>query len=276
MSPTLWKYSTSYKSWLPLSPPSDLVNKCGFAAYQSHLVMIGTRIQQGKLHIEVYKLDEDKGWLRENIDHVPEIQSLRRNTCMSASSEGKYLIVAWIENEWFMLMIFNGQKWEEKKGPKSISIGCRPGVIAHSGMLYLSENYNSFIHIHVASLESLLVVNSSGNDSVTWKNSNNIPKGISCSNLTVFSNHITMVTLLSLNTACVLAFVSDSNSWVELGEMKCNAQTAPSIIGLQDGRLLLMGKIRVENEANHTSVEPQFGILEAMTNGAIINLCYCA
>ena len=274
------KYSTSSGSWSQLPPPTGVeIEDYAITTYRGQLIWIGGRIYKSKYERELSRnifVMKDGNWREESnfIQPLPEsITSINR---ISASSDGKYLIIAASnKNNRGKFLIFNGCEWIETRGP-CIDNECAIGdVIVHNGVVYLIElkGYNCRV-CHMASLTSLLAFNSSG-----WKFLYIFDKH---SNLTVAGGHVVTTTYDSLHTLYILGFSTISNSWIELEKIECttemyaycNKKLLPNIVGIDDGKLLLMGRIKVNEsrpgghlQTSSTSESPQLDVLELTPKG---------
>lgn len=262
-----WKYSVSLCSWSPLPIPPGL-NGYGdnyvLATYQGQLVWIGGHVSNSE-HVyiltsnkRVFVFGEDEGW-KDTIPSLPV--EFHYMSGISASSEDNYLIIAWREDNYVKLLIFNGQEWTTKEGPPQCNESDKIDIIIHNGMVYVMNRCYGVSHFHVTSVESLLVTNDT-----SWKELKSIP--YEHSNLTLFGGYLTVVTKMS---SCALAFSPNSKTWIELCDFSHRtyslmySEPESSIIGLPNGTLLLMGAIRLD-KSNQIL---QFDVLEVTAKGML-------
>ena len=243
-----WKYSTLSGLWSQLSSPSGVeIEDFVITVYQDQLIWIGGWTYKSRYERELNRkifLMKNGIWDEERnfIQPLPEsVTSINR---ISASSDGKYLVILTSnKNDQVKLLIFDGSDWTKTYGPiRQCTIG---DIIVHSGTVYLIElrNYNSRF-CHITSLRCLLTDNNPG-----WKLSY-VFDGYS--NLTVASGHVVTVNYDSQNALCLMGFSTVSECWIELQKIECITQiyvdgnVLPNIVGMNNGRLLLMGRMKVK------------------------------
>ena len=285
----IWKYSAlSKKSWSPIPPPKEITDSSyTLTAYQSQLLLIGRKYNREGMLIIMNKFDEDKGWLPIEEVTIPPVDSMQSASDLSAISEGRCLVISWVKDERFQLMVFDGLKWKKVEGPK-----CRNGygssnMIVHEGTLYLSDR--RLDSIYSVPLESLL---HDGNKE--WESLPDLPckhmlyEG--AANLTFLNSSIlaTLIPSYTRGTSLVLALEPLTKSWIDLGEISCDVGrgASPRLVGLPPGdagntRLLAMGQIvRLEQRVPvggqvlipYTTLRHNFAILEISATG-MYSLC---
>ena len=255
----IWKYSIPDKSWLLVEPPQGIEiswNNYTLVAYRSHLVMIGGRRNQQD-NKKIFKLD-DGSWVTETA--LPDSAPHDCINNMSASSEGKYLVIAWIVNhESLKLLIFDGQNWRMQEGPSRFKREvCIPAILVKSEMLYLVDYQHSLVY--QASLKN--------SRELQWESINcYLHGGNLISNITIFGDNIAMVTDFSPDKARVLAFLPTYKSCTVLRELTFDTHNLPNIVSVADGKLLLMGVKEYSSLLQYDMMirNPQLGILQ-LTN----------
>ena len=262
---TPWKLSTSTSCWSQLPPPKGVeIKDYVITTYQGRLIWIGGLIYKSKYeHTPNRKIFVLKDVWTEDTDFIPPLpENVTSSSQISASSNGKNLIVVTsTRSHRFKLLIFDGHEWIEKDGPgQECTIG---DIIVHNGTVYLIEPSDHCRYCHTTSLKSLLAANEPG-----WRS---LDFPLRHSNLTVAGGHVVIVTNSSPYALYVLGFSTPSNSWIELKRVECktNLVIMPSIVGTDDGRLLLMGRIKViPNDPSQMLFKfPKFDIYELTAKG---------
>lgn len=245
--PIIWKYSIPKHTWSPLPYPEGILSdRVAITAYQSRLLVVAGdyRIsnygkQVDKLGDKVFVLKSDGSWEEDVISPLPDGLSMLN---ISASSEGSCLIVAWKEDYHIKLLIYDGHTWIKREGPKLGGIDRRINILFCDQTVFLTVSQEYPI-LHKTSLEELLAADSTDTSRQKWVDIQNIPRDHS--NLTLFCGHFTLVFRLTSSAVCVLVYLTASNTWMELGALNCDSQIMPNIVGLSDGRLLLIGRARI-------------------------------
>ena len=279
----IWKYSLSRRSWSPIPPPQEITDSnFTVTEYQSQLLLIGKKYNQKGMLIIMNKFDEDKGWLPIEDVTTPPIDSMQSASDFSAVSEGRCLIVSWVKDEQFQLLIFDGLTWKEVDGPKCCDGYRRPNMIVHERILYLSDCRHD--SIYSVPLESLLC-----DGSETWDRLPDLPykhklhEGAANLTLLNFSILATLIPSFTKDTSLVLALEPRTKSWIDLGEISCEVghTTSPRLVGLPPGsagntKLIAMGQIvRVERGVPvggqvlipYTALQRHFAVLEISATG---------
>ena len=263
---TPWKLSTLTGCWSQLSPPKGIeIEDYVITTYQGRLIWIGGMIHKSKYERnpsrKIFVLKD--AWT-EDTDFIPPLpESVTSTNSILASSDGKNLIIVTSPlSNIFKLLTFDGHEWIERDGPgQECTIG---DIIVHNGTVYLIEPSDNCHYCHTTSLKSLLAANEPD-----WR-SLDFPMGHS--NLTVAGGHVVIVTHARPNMLHVLGFSTISNSWIEL-ERKMQMHVIPSIVGTDNGRLLLMGRIKVNEPIPSDPSQslllefPQFNIYELTATG---------
>ena len=253
----IWKYSLSRKSWSPLITPlqDQKIPNYTLTEYQSQLLLIEKTSNQEGMLIIMNKFDEDKGWLPVEDVTTPPINSMQSASEFSAASEGRRLVISWVKDERFLLLVFDGLMWKEVDGPECQNgYGRRrPNLIVRDGILYLSDCRHGYMYS--VPLELLL-----RDGSKKWKRLPDLPckqmiyEG--AANLTLLNSNVlaTLIPSYTTGKSLVLVLKPFTKRWIDLGEISCDLGhgTLPRIVGLPTGsagntKLLVMGQIvRVE------------------------------
>ena len=243
------KYSMSSGSWSRLPSPTGVeIEDYAITTYRGRLIWIGGRIFKSKYERELSRnifVMKDGNWREESNFVHPLPESITSINRISASSDGKYLIIAASnKNNRGKFLIFDGCKWIETCGPCKDSECTVGDIIVHNGVVYLIElKDNNCRMCHMTSLKSLLAVNSLG-----WKFLYVFDQH---SNLTVAGGHVVTITYDLQHTLYILGFSTVSDSWIELEKIECTIEMSvygnvlPNIVGVDDGKVLLMGRIKV-------------------------------
>ena len=248
-----------------ITPPPHLRDYT-LTEYQSNLLLIGREYsyrQDKAPTLIVNKFDEDHGWLPvEDID-MSSINSVLASACnaktvLSAVSEGRHIIISWIADYRFKLLIIDGlNKCKEVEGPPSICRGLDhnswSNVMVHDGMLYLSDSKHT--SIYSIPLESL------GNGREEWDTLPDLPSKnfsrIGAPNLTIVNSSVLATIIpshrnidMSSSDSYVVALEPHTKSWIELGKISCDVSRKRyiKIVGLplesvRNADILVMGKI---------------------------------
>ena len=281
----IWKYSLSRKSWSPLITPlqDQKIPNYTLTEYQSQLLLIGTEYnQKDQMLIIMSKYDEDKGWLPVEDVTTPPINSLQFASEFSAVSEGGHFVISWVEDEQFLLLVFDGLNWKEVKGPKCRNVYGRPNLIVHDGILYLSDCIHA--SIYSVPLELLL-----GGDNNKWKSLPDLPYKTmvfeGAANLALLNSSILATLIPSYTTGKCLVFALEpfTKSWIDLGEISCGLghRASPRLVGLPPGsagniKLIAMGQIARDEPRDpiggqvlipFTALQHHFAVLEISATG---------
>ena len=268
----IWNYSITKNSMSWLSyPPNALNVSSGYQAlttYQSQLLWIGRYDEQSD-NITVFALvDETTHCWKEIMQDIPQLASPQSPIInfISAASEGRYLIV--VESMGYQgssALIFDGRSWRRIDSPSSTLAYAysETDIVIHNGTVYLSTQMG-FYEIF---LDACLATNH-----LVWKDSTYIPEACH-SNLTVLNGHIVVLTATPAYRStqsgdggyiCILAHEPIADVWVVLKKLECHlCWSVPSIVGLPDGRLLILGVVPDPQQA------PQFNVLEITAKGKI-------
>ena len=240
--------SISSCSWSPLPIPHGL--RCDMfgesyvlATYQGQLYWIGGEISESNNKIvpskKIFVFDEEDGWKEDStIPPLPIAPTISMSNNVSASSEGKYLVLAWGKNNQIKIVLYDGKEWKVSDGPVRSETTGKIDVMIHNQIVFLmdhSANRWRDSGFYKASVESL---------TGRWEYLKNIP--YEHSNLAVFGDCLVTATE---NPICMLAYIPGSNRWIQLCDLNSEmlysslCTPAPSIIGLSCGTLLLMGKM---------------------------------
>ena len=250
---TLWKYSTTTHCWSQLSPPLEIqIEDYLITCYQGQLIWIGGTTPKSRNEYEpnrnIFVLN-DSEW-REDRDFVLPLPTYVSSTHrILASSDDKYLTV--IMNDGSDLLIFDGREWIKRNRPSQYC----SNILVHRGTVYVMVQSNGD-YCYIISLKSLL------EEEYNWKR---LPSPHKHANLTVAGGHVVTVSTDSPYMFCVLGLSPMSDSWIELYTIKCETHrrilpTIPSIIGINNGKLLLMGSMKVKDSTQ--DMFPQFDVRE--------------
>ena len=276
----IWKYSLSRKSWSPPIPPPQEVNDYTLTERQSQLLLIRRKYNQEEmLTICMNKFDEDEGWLPVEDVTTPSIDSMRSASRLSAVSEGRCLIISWVKDEQFQLLLVDGLTWKEVDGPKCQNECGKPNMIVHDGILYLSDCRHD--SIYSVPLESIL-----GDGSIEWERLPDLPckhmvyEG--AANLTLLNSSIlaTLIPSYTTGQSLVLALEPRTKSWIDLGEISCytgHGRLPPRIVGLPFGsagntKLIAIGQIKGVHTSYMYGAHQPFAVVEVSATGTCM---YC-
>ena len=189
-----------------------------------------------------------------------------------ALSSGRYLLIAASnKNNKSIFLIFDGSEWIETCGPYADNECTIGDIIIHNGAVYLIERKADNCHLcHRTPLKSLLNHKANSSD---WNFLYVFDKH---SNLIVAGGHVVTVTYNSPHKLYILRFSIISDSWIELKIIECTTEiyTLPTIVGVDNGKLLLMGKIKAKesmsgghlqastSNTSELAETPQFDVLE--------------
>jgi hypothetical protein len=226
---------------------------------------------------KIFVFEQDKGW-KEDTSVPPLPDGLLYCWHLFASGDDKYLVVAHDSK----LLMFDGQQWQQKDGPERDM-----RILIHCGTLYLVIQDNRGGSFCKISVQSLLAENDYDWEMLKLPSASDIKY----SYLIVVGDHITMVASIAIcsglsRTLCVLSLSSTSNSWIELTQLDHDHNRIPSIVGFPNGKLLLMGLIKMKDprSQNLSSAAalrqslslmlapqpiPQFKMIEVIPNGML-------
>ena len=254
----IWQYSIKESTWSKHSRPGLFGFKdYTLTIYYSHLTCIGgsVRYEDKEEHRDnksVFAFD-GREWKSNYVQPIPEDEKLPSSNELSASSDDTRLYLAWQKDNKAQILQYSRQrKWEKKEGPECKSSGSRIEISVLNRNIFLNEhNDKARTVISKTSITSL----SSGvpADSSIWTRINwaaclqcDIPQSF-FSNTTVNGRNIMLLAPLpsssGLATLFNLRIISDSVYWEKVGclEIRWRFNTHPSIFGLRDETLLVMG-----------------------------------
>ena len=241
--PVIWNYSISRNSWSPLPYPEGcLSDRVTITAYQSRLVVIAAQYQisdygkkMDKLGNKVFTLSSDGSWEEDVISPLPHDLFLLN---MFACSEGDKLIVAWKTTKYRVkLLLYDGHTWNLRDGPDR-TFHKDSNIIICEGTVFLT-NCEEYPIFHKIYLEELQI-----ESSPKWIDIQNIPRDHS--NLISLCGHLTLVFKLTSRSVCAVAYLSTSDTWIELGDLNCEFGRVPNIVCVSETRLLLIGQTQTK------------------------------
>ena len=192
-----------------------------------------------KLGNKVFTLSGDGNWVEDVISPLPDDLFLLN---MFACSDSNNLIVAWKPTDFHVkLLLYDGHMWKMKDGPDH-AIRNDSHILICEQTVFLT-NCEECPLFYKTSLEELQSVNTP-----KWIDVQNIPRDHS--NLISFCGRLTLVFKLSSSSVCAVQYLLTTDTWIELGDLRVNGkfQGLPSLVGVSDTRLILIGQTTTESD----------------------------